>query len=168
MTDTNQQNNTSLAQHLKKFAQKAYDYLLKEAQNVSPADSRRFASENWPAHTYGIGQDGSIAGIVYHVAAWKTLTLPMFAEGGTLMSMAAFHELDTPDVDDYLEVLAWLRETGDAWNAALLALPSDKLFDTRQWGTQTVTLADYIDEMGQHDIQHAAQLEYLQQRLRVE
>ena len=72
----------SLTAYLKHRAERSLVYLLREAEAVGEVDAFRGRRADWPDQPWGIGQDGSIAGIVYHVAAWKQLALPMFARNG--------------------------------------------------------------------------------------
>ena len=64
--------------------------------------------------------------------------------------------------------LHWLKTVGEAWNETALALPDSAFDELRNWGSATITLTEYIAEMVEHDTQHAAQIEYLRQLLRVE
>ena len=57
-------------------------HLLAEIEGLNAQEALHFRQDNWPDHRWGIGQNGSIAGIVYHVAAWKQLTLPFLLPGG--------------------------------------------------------------------------------------
>ncbi len=159
------QNLDALADYLKATARSAFDYLKKESDSVLEIDARRYASSNWPLQRFGIGQDGSISGIVYHVASWKVLTLPMFSQNGTMMEMSVFDALPKPPVEEYGAVRRWLAEAGENWDRALAALPAASLTEVRYWGSAEIPLTGYIEEMTRHDIQHAAQIEYLKQRI---
>ena len=154
----------ALPAFLKKRAQRSLAYLLREAEAVSPKDAFRFRRDDWPDQKWGIGQDGSIAGIVYHVAAWKQLTLPILAPHGKALSRGDFDPETAPSPTDWAAVCHWLRQVGTKWNAAVDALPDAEFDATREWeGGSEITLTDYIIEMIQHDVQHAAQIEYLRQ-----
>ena len=155
----------TLIGHLKRSTREAFDYLRKQGEEVTPEEARLYSSVNWPTHKFGIGQDGSISGIVYHVTAWKWLTLPLLSEGGTVREMSAFRAIEKPPIEKYAEVWKWFLEVGEAWNTALDHLPEEALTQTLEWGAETVTVAQYIEEMRMHDIQHAAQIEYLKGRI---
>lgn len=153
----------SLSDYLKRRAERCLAYLLREAEAVSAEDAVRGRRDDWPGQAWGIGQDGSIAGIVTHVAVWKQLSLPALKEGGQALSAEAFDTASAPDPADWPALVAWLREIGGAWNAALNALPEPD-FDRRlDWQGFPLTIADLASKMIQHDVQHAAQIEYLRQ-----
>jgi len=153
----------TLPEFLRKQAERSLAYLQREAAAVSVEDAFRGRRNNWPDQKWGIGQDGSIAGIVYHVAAWKQLTLPVFAPDGTPLSRADFDPSTAPDQNDWPALLAWLSQIGADWNSALAAVPDAELDAIRGWEGASLPLARIVTEMVQHDIQHAAQIEYLRQ-----
>ena len=53
-----------------------------------------------------------------------------------------------------------------AWNYELAALPSEAFDTSILWEdtNHTIPMAKFIAEMYEHDIQHAAQIEYLRQQ----
>ena len=158
----------SAPEFLRGRAARSFRYLLREAEAVTAEESVRFARADWPAHRFGIGQNGSIAGIVYHVAAWKQVTLPLLAQNGPILPIEDFDTRSAPELRDWPGLLRWLKSVGETWNETVLALP-DAAFDApRSWGSETITLTEYIAEMVEHDTQHAAQIEYLRQRLHAE
>lgn len=157
----------SAAEFLRGRAVRSFRYLLREAESVTAAESTRFARSDWPAHRFGIGQDGSIAGIVYHVAAWKEVTLPLLAQNGPIQAIENFDRRSAPALNDWTGLLLWLKTVGEAWNETALALPDSAFDDLRNWGGETITLTEYIAEMVEHDTQHAAQIEYLRQLVKV-
>jgi len=159
----------ALATFLKTRAERSYRNLLAQIEGISAAEALAGRRPDWPDHRWGIGQNGSIAGIVYHVAAWKQLGLPVFQPGGCPLSRAAFDSDTAPAPDDWQGIQSWLKQVGAAWNAALAAL-STEAFDTLiPWeGTHhTIPMAKFIAEMYEHDIQHASQIEYLRQQLKI-
>jgi hypothetical protein len=149
-------------------ARRSLAYLLREAEAVTTEQALLGRRADWPDHPWGIGQDGSIAGIVYHVAAWKQLTLPILQPGGRSRGRADFDPSTAPRPDDWPALLAWLRSSGVEWAAALEALPDTEFHSTREWEDGApITLAQFIAEMIDHDVQHAAQIEYLRQLYRI-
>ncbi|HLJ55081.1 MAG TPA: DinB family protein [Chthonomonadaceae bacterium] len=155
----------SLPAYLKRRAARSLEYLLREAEAVSAEEARRGRRSDWPAQPWGIGQDGSIAGIVCHVAAWKQITLPLL--DGT-HPPAAHDDLPHFNSDDWPAVLAWLRSIGETWLSALEALPDTEFDSPRDWEGGQITVARLATELVQHDVQHAAQIEYLRQLYSVE
>jgi len=159
----------ALAAFLKTRAERSYRNLLAQIEGLSADEALAGSRPDWPDHRWGIGQNGSIAGIVYHVAAWKQLGLPVFQPGGRPLLRADFDSTSAPAPDDWQGIQSWLKQVGTAWNDALAALPTEA-FDTyvRWEGTEpSITLAKFIAEMYEHDIQHASQIEYLRQQLAI-
>lgn len=157
----------TLATFLKKRTERSYRNLLQQIQGLSTEEALAGSRSNWPDHRWGVGQNGSIAGIVYHVAAWKQMALPLFEPGGRPLSREEFDTDVAPAPDDWLGIQAWLKQVGMAWNAEVAAL-SEEAFDlTITWDGFSFTLAKFVAEMYEHDIQHASQIEYLRQSQQV-
>ncbi len=158
----------SLPTFLKKRAETSFHNFVKQIEDLSADQALRYAALNWPGHRWGIGQDGSIAGIVYHVAAWKEMTLPLLSPGEQAISQQAFDRSAAPDPSDWPGLAAWYRRIGAEWNARLSALSDEQLDMPLRWEGMTLTVAKLIAEMVEHDIQHASQIEYLRQRMLAE
>jgi hypothetical protein len=154
----------TLADFLKGRARRSFHKLLEQVEGVTPAAARRDFRPNWPDQRWGIGQNGSIAGIVYHVAAWKQMTLPLFRTGGRALTREEFDPNTAPAPDDWPGLVAWLKRAGLNWSRAVNRLPEAAFDETQEWEGMTLTLGRIIVEMVEHDIQHAAQIEYLRQR----
>jgi hypothetical protein len=155
---------TTLAVFLKQRAERNFRLLVKEVSNLTPEEALYDRHSGWPDHRWGIGQNGSIAGIVYHVAAWKQMTLPLFQPEGRAGTREEFDASSAPAPDDWPGILAWLKQAGTAWHAQLTALSDEAFATTRLWEGHTITLTEYIIEMIEHDVYHLAQVEYLRQR----
>lgn len=152
-----------LATFLKYRAERSYRHLLAQIEGLPAEEALAGSRPDWPDHRWGIGQNGSIAGIVYHVAAWKQMSLPVFRPGGRPLLRAEFDADMAPALDDWQGIQAWLKQAGMAWSAELAALQAEA-FDTELvWEGITLTMAKFVAEMYEHDIQHAAQIEYLRQ-----
>ncbi|MCW3100502.1 MAG: hypothetical protein JWL77_6120 [Chthonomonadaceae bacterium] len=151
---------------MKKRADHGYRYLLTQIDGLSAEEALAGSRPDWPDHRWGIGQNGSIAGIVYHVAAWKQMTLPLFQPGGRPLSREDFDADSAPALDDWAGIQAWLKQAGMAWSAELAALPTEAFDTVLTWEGITLTVAKFVAEMYEHDIQHAAQIEYLRQLTR--
>lgn len=158
----------SLPQFLKSRAERNFSYLLREVGATTAEEARRFASNDWVPHKWGIGQNGSIAGIVYHVAAWKSLSLSLFEPVPLLRVAEDFDPATAPAMDDWEGVVMWLREVGTQWNEALGALPESEFDRPCPWEESPIPIWEVAVEFIEHDVQHAAQIEYLRQRLLVE
>jgi hypothetical protein len=156
----------TLAAFVKGRAERSLRKFLEQIEGLTPEEALRDRLANWPGQRWGIGQDGSIAGIVYHVAAWKQMTLPLLRPGGQALTQETFDYEAAPNRDDWEGIAAWCQQVGTAWNAELARLPEAAFEETRAWEGMTLALGRIIVEMVEHDIQHAAQIEYLRQHHR--
>ena len=64
----------SLAEHLRRRQAAAYRQLSKSLAGLTEADALRGKEPSWRRYRFGVGLDGSICGIVRHVAVWKHVT----------------------------------------------------------------------------------------------
>jgi hypothetical protein len=144
-----------------------YRAFVGEIDAVTAAEAMRQSRPDWPDQRWGIGQNGSIAGIVYHVAAWKQLTLPAI-RGGEPLSRGAFDSAAYPAPDDWPGIVAWYKRIGDEWITQIEALPSTAYAETILWEGNSISIAKLILEIIDHDIQHASQIEYLRQLALIE
>jgi len=159
-----------LAAFLKNRAEHGYRDLGAQIEGLSATEALAGRRADWPDHRWGVGQNGSIAGIVYHVAAWKQMTLPVFQPEGRPLLRAEFDTEAAPDPDDWQGIQAWLKQVGMAWSAELAALAPEAFGRPLLWeGTNpTITMAKFVAEMYEHDIQHASQIAYLRQLQRLD
>ena len=156
----------TLPEFLTAQAEHALRYLLRETETLTPAEACADAHAAWPSQQWGIGQNGSIAGIAYHVTAWKALSLPLLTPGAQALPREALATLAPPDPMAWLAVRDWLIEIGTAWNAALNGLPASRYGEEIVWEGQRLPFWKFVAHMIAHDTQHAAQIEYLRQRRR--
>ena len=84
------------------------------------------------------------------------------------MSRADFDPTTAPHPEDWAGICAWLQQIGAEWNATLQNLPDSAFEETRAFEGASFTLASFVVEMVEHDLQHMAQIEYLRQRLKAE
>ena len=155
MTDT-------LDLHLKRRAAHALRDFKRSIEGLTEEEARRDGRPSWPGQKWGLGQDGSIAGIVYHVAAWKSLSLPLL-KGEPAPPMEQFDSARVAGHNDWTGIVAWFLEIADEWNAAVASLPEEAFDEQRELEGQTMTLAALVTEIYEHDLQHAAQIDYLRQ-----
>ncbi|CEK15038.1 DinB superfamily [Chthonomonas calidirosea] len=158
----------SLLAFLISQSKKAYRSFLQEIETITPQEALYHRHPHWPPQQWGIGQDGSIAGIVYHVAAWKQAALSLLRGEDALSPMEHPETLPPPSIP-WPEVCNWYREIGAVWCNQLEKLHESDLdrscffFDDKP-----ITLSELISEIMLHDVQHASQIAYLRQHLRAE
>lgn len=153
----------TLPDFLRRRAVRACRAFHKELLRVTPAQASADANPNWQTHPWGIGQNGSIAGIVYHVTAWLELTLPAL-RGGTLKRGTEFDPASAPSAEDWDAIRAWFVRTSEEWTNALAALPDADFDRELSWEGDTLTVAQYVVEMYEHFIYHDGQVQYLKQK----
>ena len=155
----------SLPAFLVRRAERSFRYLREQIEGIGAEEAVRDRHPAWPGQRWGIGQDGSIAGIVYHVGAWKAMTLPLLTEN-PLLSRTDFEAQEAGIQRDWSELIVWLDQVGAAWNAAVAGLPEAAFEEERDWDGTMLPVYKLVAEMADHDVQHAAQLEYLRQQHR--
>ncbi len=158
----------NLSSYLKRRGGKAYRSLLNEIEDVDAEQALAGKRSHWTSHRWGMGQNGSIAGIVYHVAAWKSMTQMMFDPKLKTLETVAFDNASAPAPEDWEGIVAWLKTVGDRWNEALQNLPDAEFDREKIWEESSLTVAEFIAEMYEHDVQHASQIEYLLQAMKVD
>ena len=158
----------TLVRYLAHRAIKSYIALLSEIDGIDSPTALRYSDPYWPDHRWGVGQNGSIAGIVYHVAAWKQMTLPLFEAGGRPHTREEFDATSAPDAADWPEIVDWLKRVGAAWNARMQALTEAEWNTCRDWEGHPMPITSFVSEMMEHDVQHASQIAYIKQRCEAE
>lgn len=151
----------TLASFLKQRARINFTRLQKQLDGLESAEAFEGRMDNWPDHPFGVGQDGSIAGIVVHLAAWKQMTLPLFTKEGRSIQREEFDIDFECDPNDWDSILKWLYCVGEEWLKRLDALPDQAFSEERPWGETVIPFTEYAAEMMEHDVQHSSQIEYL-------
>lgn len=145
-------------------------YFLRVLEGVTPEMAYLFSSSTWPKHKWHIGQNGSIAGLVYHVIVWKLLTLPVLEGKPANLDVSAFDMQSAPDISDWPYLSSWAVQVSNRWDKRLNELSDDAIETTLcAWDNgEMVPLTRIITDIYEHDIQHAAQIEYLLARIEAE
>ena len=138
----------------------AHRALMRALDGVSEADAFRGASENWRRYRYGTGLDGSIAGIVWHVAAWRHVAADG-VEGGVFPDAEAV----LPHDSGWTGRLAWLESGHARMVRALEELPPERLDEMVQWDEFRMPLHEVFSHMIEHDHYHAGHINLLLQQL---
>ncbi|HEY3269166.1 MAG TPA: DinB family protein [Armatimonadota bacterium] len=134
----------------------AYRALLESIDGVGDEEAAAFREENWPDHEGRVGEDGSIAGLVWHCAAWKAMWVTYF-DTGVYPEKTALH----PAEDTWPGRQAWLTEM----HARLMEhVRRHDGEDTSDVYGKPCRMADYDITNGEHDAYHAAQIWYIRQR----
>ncbi|HEY3414289.1 MAG TPA: DinB family protein [Armatimonadota bacterium] len=141
----------------------SWDELKEALDGIGADEAAAFRHPHWPKHDDWAGDDGSISGIVFHVAAWKET----YAEG---LETGAWGDEKAvkPDTDSWPGRLQWLEAQHERLLAALRHLEQDEATSVLISDRPYTLAAIYHDSMGHHDVYHAAQINYLRQRYAAE
>src|SRR5262249_49088523 len=131
----------------------------KTLETVTEAQAGRDRRADWPSHKNHVAQDGSIAGIVYHLAAWKRA----FTE--YLRGNVVDYRTVGPPNPTWEELKVWLAQTGQEWPAAATARPEAELetplslpgLENGWWYTPLNMMQEMLD----HETEHLGQIHYL-------
>ena len=149
----------SLHDYLKARTAAAYRQLATSLRGLTPAYAQRGADPQWRPYRHGIGLDGSIAGIVRHVATWKHAA----AEG---VACGVFPDAEglQPPGPEWADLRAWLDEGQSRLVKALEALRPEDLERLVQWEGQALPLLHVFTHLIEHDQYHAGQVNLLRQQ----
>lgn len=153
---------------LRAQAERCLRKLLEEIAEISEEEAFRDRHPHWPGQRWGFGQDGSIAGIVRHVAYWKQRSLSCLSFPASEADAQKSGACVDSGEEDWSRLRESLRAVGKQWNAGLRAAPDSAFAQEHLWEGQPWRLGDIVLHLIEHDIQHAAQIAYLRQRHRAE
>lgn len=152
----------SLHAYLKNRLEHASRELERSVEGVSPADAARGADPDWRRYRFGAGLDGSIQGIVWHVAAWKHVVAD-----GLDSRVNAFPDAEAvlPHEPGWAGLRAWLGSGQVRLLRALDEVPPDGLDRTVVLEGETLPLYQVMTLMLEHDHYHTGQIYLLRQQL---
>jgi uncharacterized damage-inducible protein DinB len=151
---------TSLYDYLKGRMAHAYRQLSRSLEGLSEEDARRGADPEWRRYRFGFGLDGSIAGIAWHVAAWKHVAADGL-EGGTFPDVEAV----LPHGFGWPGVLEWV-ESGQARLVRVVEeRPPEELERLVTLEGQTMPVYELLAHMIEHDHYHTGQIYMLRQQM---
>jgi uncharacterized damage-inducible protein DinB len=149
-----------LKNYLRLGVTRAYRQLSRSLAGLEPEDARRGADPNWKQYRHGTGLDGSIEGIVRHVAAWKHVAAAGL-ESGTFPDPES---LAPPAYETWTALLERLRDGHHRLTRALDALPPADLDREVTLEGETMPLWAVLTHMLEHDQYHAGQINLLRQQ----
>ena len=148
----------SLRDYLRQQLRSSYRDLAKAIGGLSEAQAREGARAGWRRYRWGVGLDGSIAGIVWHAAAWKQI----FVQGLETGIFPAEGDV-VPPAADWAGLQVWLADGQARLEAAFDRLSDDDLAAAREWEGETAPVLQLLTYLIEHDIYHAGQVELLRQ-----
>jgi uncharacterized damage-inducible protein DinB len=148
----------SLHEHLKDRTGACYRQVIRSLEGLSEADARRGGDPHWRRYRYGTGLDGSVAGIVVHVAVWKHVAAGGVAAG----EFAEAAEVRAPA--GWQDLLGWLEAGQRRLTHALENLDPAHFDDMVLWAGISLPLHRVFTHMLEHDQYHAGQIYLLRQQ----
>jgi hypothetical protein len=148
----------TLHEHLRDRLAASFRQLERALDGVDDAMARAGVDPNWTRSRRGAGLDGSVAGIVHHVAAWKAISAAGL-ETGRFPGQAEV----APGTPGWEGLLSWLRESHARLAAALAALTDAGLERVVTFDGEEMSLALVFTHLLEHDQYHAGQVNLLRQ-----
>jgi uncharacterized damage-inducible protein DinB len=149
----------TLHEYLTRRLASGYRQLTRSLEGLTEEDAARGAREEWRQYRYGAGLDGSIRGIVRHLAAWKHAT----AQG---LETGVFPAADTPSwPEGWDELLTWLAAGQDRLARSVESSSNDRLDHVMEWDGHPMPLAVILAHLIEHDHYHAGQVNLLRQQM---
>jgi uncharacterized damage-inducible protein DinB len=132
--------------------------LTQALAGIEAADAVRGASPSWRRYRYGVGLDGSIAGIVRHVGAWKH-AIAAGIPGGAFPDPEA---VAMPE--DWTSLLASLEVGHEAAEQALARVSEPELEHALELEGDPMPIHELFSILIDHDHYHAGQINLLRQQ----
>lgn len=137
----------------------AYRQLLRSLSGLTPEQAAEGGAPHWRRYRYGEGLDGSIAGLVLHLAVWKHSSAAGLESG-------RFPDVRTllPENDSW-EARLDLLGTGQARLLAAAAALTEADLDRKVvWEGYEMSIEKVVAHLIEHDHYHAGQVNLLRQQ----
>ena len=145
-------------EHLEYQLRHAYRAIRQAVEGLNEAQAYEGARPDWRRYRWGVGLDGSIAGIVWHAAAWKQI----FAAGLETGTFAAESEAAPAD-REWATLRDWLADGQAHLQTLFQGLSDATLAEVREWEGIHAPVARLLSFVIEHDVYHAGQIELLRQ-----
>jgi len=149
----------SLHDHLQTRLASAYRRLQESLAGLSPDDAVIGGRDNWRRYRFGVGLNGSIEGIVRHVATWKHA-----AAEGLLQGNFPEAESVLPSELTWDALLLALAHGQQRLASALDQLSEEELGASVSWEGQAMPRHLLLAHMIEHDQYHTGQINLLRQQ----
>ncbi|MFN3649284.1 MAG: DinB family protein [Armatimonadota bacterium] len=137
----------------------AYRALLRSLNGLTEQQALEGASPHWKRYRLGTGLDGSIAGIVWHVAAWKAV-----AADGLDTGLFPDAEAVLPAESTWAGLLSWLELSHSRLTRYLDEAPPEALSHTVTVEGEAMRVYELFGHWIEHDQYHAGQVNLLRQQ----
>jgi uncharacterized damage-inducible protein DinB len=138
----------------------AFRRFLESLQGLSESEAGAGAQGDWRQYRFGTGLNGSIQGIVRHVATWKQAAAAGLASG-------TFPPAETvlPEALSWEALLEALAEGQTRLEAELARRTEEELESPVIWEGYPMPVHVLLAHMIEHDQYHAGQINLLRQQL---
>jgi uncharacterized damage-inducible protein DinB len=137
----------------------AYRRLQESLAGLSAPEAATGEREDWRRYRFGVGLNGSIAGIVHHVATWKLAA----AEGLRSGSFPNAESVLPPGIT-WEALLAALAEGQQRLTDALEHLSEEDLTASVNWEGHPMPVHTLVAHLIEHDQYHTGQINLLRQQ----
>lgn len=146
--------------HLLARTGSAYRRLRESLHGLSADQATAGAQTNWRRYRFGVGLDGSISGIVHHVATWK-----LAAAAGLRCGSFPNAEHVLPRDISWDDLLAALNAGQQRLVYELELLSEEGLDVLVTWEGQAMSIHALFAHLIEHDQYHTGQINLLRQQL---
>jgi uncharacterized damage-inducible protein DinB len=135
----------------------AYRRFEESLEGLSEEEAVLDTDPSWRRYEHGDGLDGSIRGIVRHVALWKQIAADGLASG-------VFPEPSSRAwPEEWTALVAWLEEGQRRLIATAAEISPEALEEEVVWLGHRMSRATLIGNMTEHDQYHAGQVNLIRQ-----
>lgn len=147
----------ALHEHLTYTLGAAYRQLRRSLEGLTPEQAAEGTVPGWKQFQFGVGLDGSIQGMVRHVAVWKHAAAVGLATGEFPEATTLRWPAEWPDL------LVWLEEGQQALEELLAGMKASELLEPVSWEGEELTRSGVLTLVLEHDHYHAGQVNLLRQ-----
>ncbi|HEY3283221.1 MAG TPA: DinB family protein [Armatimonadota bacterium] len=152
--------NPEMKEYLAKRSASAFKRLWAATEGVTEEQARVTLRPNWVRQLWGVGLDGSLAGVLLHVAAWKAVVLE-----GVLTGRFPSEEAVKPTEPGWEGLRQWLRCSHEQLLQWMDARTPEQLDQPITWTDFQGPAATLFTHLLEHDRYHTGQLQLLRQYL---
>jgi uncharacterized damage-inducible protein DinB len=152
----------SLYEFLHQRLESGFRQISRSVRGLTEDDARRGGDPHWQRYQYGAGLDGSIWGIVWHVAAWKHV----MADGlDSRVNAFPDPEAVLPHEPGWSGLLAWLESGQARLMRAMDEVSAEGLEREVTVEGRRMAVWKLLAHMLEHDHYHAGQVNLLRQHM---
>jgi uncharacterized damage-inducible protein DinB len=149
----------TLRGHLEHRLGAGFRRMMEAIEGLDEAEATAGARADWRRYRWGVGLDGSVAGIVRHVAAWKQICATGLETGDY-----PDEEAVAPPAPGWTALREWLVDGQRRLEALLARLADADLGQTMPFAGESASIGMIFTHLLEHDFYHAGQINLLRQQ----